>query len=244
VKKTFINILIVVFIFMLSGCVTPKNSASIPNFKKEYKTKRNIIIVPPSVKMYEVSAAGEEEIQEWTKEAIYNMEISISKKISEKNLLNHKVLALDSLNNEEKNLILSSNNLMYRIAPSINYHALNRSIAKFDEKIKNFDYSIGDSLSKISEDGDLYLFVNGFDKVQSSGKKGVEVAKMIVGALFGIAAGNFGGLTYSTMSLVDGKTGKILWYNYYISQGQVDLREEKGTDAVIEVLLNDLQNTI
>ncbi len=242
-KKNFFYLIFIVSIFLFTGCSAPKNSVVIPNFKQEYKAKKNIIVVPPKIKVYEISAAGEEEMKEWSQLATSNMKQSLEEILASRNLINsYNILDLDTITEEDKTHIVNTNNLMYRVATSITYHALENSFFKFDEKIKNFDYSIGDALAENSNEGDVYLFINAFDKVQSSGKVAVETAKLVIGALFGIAAGDFGGLTYSNIALVDAKTGKILWYNYYISKGQVDLREHSGTNEVVKVLLDDLQN--
>lgn len=243
-RKLFNFLILLSILFVITGCTQPKTSVTIPNFKQEYKSKKKIIIVPPQIKMYEISAAGEEEIVEWTKQATVNMKNSISSEISNKNILNNEILDLTNLSKTDQESVINTQNLMYRVGESINFHALETSFYKFNNKMKNFDYKIGDQLANISQDGDLYLFINGFDKVQSSGKKAVETAKLIIGAIFGVAAGDIGGITYSNITLVDGKTGKILWYKYYFSKGAVDLRTKEGTDVVIKDLLNDLQNYI
>ena len=107
-------------------------------------------------------------------------------------------------------------------------------------KIKNFDYTLGNEVAQIGKTDDILLFINGIDRVQTQGKVAVEAVKAVVGALFGVAAGNFGGETFTTVSLVDGKTGNILWYNYYFSKGTDDLRESVGTDNVVQGLLSEL----
>ena len=245
-KKLANMILYITLSSFIVGCVASKTSASIPNFKQEYEAKKRIVVVPPLVKMYEISTGGlEEEMTQWSTIAKNNLQNSILNTLSQNNFLKYEFVDYSSLSEIEKESILSSQNLMYRISPSINSHSLNISQSKFNEKLKNFDYSIGNSLSNISQDGDLYLFVNAYDKVQSSGKKAAEAVKVIVSALlFGVGTADFGGITYSSISLVDAKTGKIMWYNYYFSKGQVDLRDKKGTDEVVKVLLDDLQSKI
>ncbi|QKF81322.1 hypothetical protein [Halarcobacter ebronensis] len=244
-KKILVPILFSFMALFITGC-SIDYTASIPNFKQEYQTKKRIVIVPPSVKMYEISTGGvEEEISDWSKLAMENMQKSIINNLPKEQQLKYEVINYSTLPEFEKELITNSNNLLFRISPSIHQHALKISVAKFDEKIENFDYTIGDVLSNISETGDIYLFLNAEDRVQTSGKKAAEVTKAIIGALlFGVGVGDIGGITFSSVAMVDAKTGKLMWYNYYISKGAVDLREEKGTDEVVKVLFNGLQSKI
>lgn len=243
-KKIYFSLLLVVITLLLSGCGTAKKSVMVPNLKKEYSNK-NIIVVSPKIKMYEIGTAGQEEIVEWSDIAIENMKQSFKNQIENQETLNYKELSYSSLDQIQLDKLKNTNNLMGRVSSSIQMHANDTSLIKFDAKVKNFDYSIGNSLSNISKEGDLYLFINGYDKVQSSGKVAVETAKAVVGMLFfGVASGDFGGITYSTATLVDGQTGKVLWNNYYFSKGEVDLREKRGTDAVAKALIDELQDNI
>lgn len=230
-----------VTVFLFTGCAKIQTTASMPDYQKKVENKKNIIIVPPMVKVFELSSSGQELMDEWTQTASSNMQASLKNFISNRYSSNYEVLNLDNLSDEQKKIIKDSNNLMYRVTPSIITHALDHSFVKFKDKQKNFDYKLGTDISKINKTDDLFLFINGADSVQTAGKKTVETVKLIVGALLGIGiGGNYGGQTFVAVSLVDGKSGDIVWHNYYTSQGADDLREQISSDKVIQGLLNEL----
>jgi hypothetical protein len=227
--------------FIFTGCANNQTHVSTPNFQKTVQNKQKIIVVPPAVKVYEVSSAGQELIDEWSQTATENMKDTLASYIKDKSEATFLLFNEKDFTAEQNKIIQSSNGLLSRVGNSIHLHALPNAFIPFKEKKENFNYTLGEELALAGKSDDLFLFITATDQVQTAGKKTAETVKLIVGALLGVGiGGDYGGYTFARVSLVDGKTGNILWYNYYLSKGTDDLRQTIGSTNVIKSLLHDL----
>jgi hypothetical protein len=97
-----------------------------------------------------------------------------------------------------------------------------------------FDWSLGPSVVAISRsheaDYALFLFVR--DSYASAGR----VAVIVVAALLG--AGVPGGAQVGFASLVDLKTGNIVWFNR-LARGHGDLRTPDAAAETVKALVSD-----
>ena len=102
-------------------------------------------------------------------------------------------------------------------------------------KKDKFDWTLGPDAAVLGEeyDADYALFVYMRDSFASSGR----MAVILVGALFGV--GVPGGQQIGFASLVDLRTGQILWFNRLFSEVG-DLREPESAHTAVEYLLDEL----
>ena len=102
-------------------------------------------------------------------------------------------------------------------------------------KGKNLDWSLGPGVTALRDhyNGDYALFVYVRDSYSSPGRTAV----IILGAIAGI--GVQGGTQVGFASLVDLRTGKIVWFNRLISSTG-SLKEDKPAAATVKNLLAGL----
>ena len=98
-----------------------------------------------------------------------------------------------------------------------------------------FDWSLGSGVSEIGAkyDADYLLFVFYRDYQASGGR----VAFSILAAAFGVAVGT--GYEGGFASLVDLKTGDVVWFNT-VAVGSGEMRDPNGARMAVEGLFKDI----
>ena len=98
-----------------------------------------------------------------------------------------------------------------------------------------FDWTLGEGATALRQDtdADYALFVYFRDSFSSPGRK----ALIFAAALFGV--GVPGGVQTGFASLVDLRTGNIVWFNTHLS-GEADLREAESATTSTQALLTGL----
>src|SRR5215213_3329402 len=86
---------------------------------------------------------------------------------------------------------------------------------------------------------DYALFVFVRDSYSSAAKKALDVLTVIAGAAVGVGVVPTGGIQVGFASLVDLRTGNIVWFNRAID-GMGDLREETEDSPAADQLLKDI----
>jgi hypothetical protein len=105
--------------------------------------------------------------------------------------------------------------------------------------MKNFDYSIGPIDKILQKHGtDALIFVYGFDEISTGGRKALQAAGIIAGALTGVVVLPRSGFTVINAAIVD-PSGAVLWYNVKGSQGGYDLRNPESATNFIRSVLSD-----
>jgi hypothetical protein len=102
------------------------------------------------------------------------------------------------------------------------------------ENKSGFDWTLGPGVSDLREAtaADYALFTYVRDSYTSSGR----AAMMVVGALLGVAVG--GGVQVGFSSLVDLRSGRVLWFNFLID-ATGDLRDAEGARETVADLLEE-----
>jgi hypothetical protein len=106
---------------------------------------------------------------------------------------------------------------------------------KLPSKNKQFDWSLGPEIRQIGEDkdADYALFVFYRDEQASGGRIALAV---IVAAAGGYASA---GAEYGFASLVDLKSGDIVWFNV-VSAGSGEMRDAVGAETAVRALFRDI----
>jgi len=239
--RKYILILFLEAIF-LSGC------AGVPIRKNTYfdnyfSSPREVAIMPIDFKAYKWTAGGlREEMDEWemqTKNLLLNL---VKQKLE--SFLNIKVSIIESNVAPELKRFLNEQNGLYRaVAQSIITHTY-APVATFPQKLKYFDYTLGSEINQMNSlsTADSLLFLSGSRTYWTGGKIAVSALSMIAAAAVGISVVPVGIPDWLAVSLVDTKTGDIIWFKYYgqpnASVG--DLREPGVVAATVDSLLKDL----
>lgn len=114
---------------------------------------------------------------------------------------------------------------------------------------KGLDWTLGEDAVRLGQKTgyDYALFLHGEDEVASGGRVALGILGL-AGCIVGFCAPNIGGaqqLDYA--SLVDLKTGKVVWFNVVLAASQVpgiklgDLRTQQGAQQMVERLLGRMK---
>jgi hypothetical protein len=98
---------------------------------------------------------------------------------------------------------------------------------------KTLDWTLGQGAQALGQayDADYALFTYGRGSYSSAGRK----AMMVAGALLGVGV-PLGGQT-AFASLVDLKTGRVVWFNVARAGPQADMRDAEGAKLLVSSLL-------
>ncbi|MEO7602582.1 MAG: hypothetical protein ABIS39_04890 [Sphingomicrobium sp.] len=114
---------------------------------------------------------------------------------------------------------------------------------------KGLDWTLGQDAVRLGQKSgyDYALFLHAEDQVASTGRIALG-ALGVAGCFVGFCAPNIGGATQlNYASLVDLKTGQVVWFNVVRARSQVpgikfgDLRNREGADQMIERLLGRMR---
>jgi hypothetical protein len=103
------------------------------------------------------------------------------------------------------------------------------------------DWSLGEGVVELHQatGADYALFTYVRDSYSSGGRKALRVFAMLAGAALGSYVDIGGGQQIGVATLVDLRTGQVVWHNVMAKQTG-DLRDEKGTKATVDQLLKGL----
>jgi hypothetical protein len=200
-----------------------------PGFSKLPSTAK-IVLMPIDIELFSLTAGGVQEPQaEWTDQASKHLTSAVEKKMT---ALNTPFFHLKDDTNQTINDLNSLNGV---VSSAIAIHQMLG--IKLPTKEGKLDWSLGETVQEIqkatSADYGLFFYVR--DSYASAERK----AAMIALALLGV--GISGGVQVGYASLVDLKTGQIVWFNL-LSRGSGDLRDPESADNTLQALLNEFPN--
>jgi hypothetical protein len=189
--------------------------------------------MPLDVELFELTAGGVQEPQaEWTKAALNNMHAALEDAARQ-----YRVKLVDyqpELGTPEDQATGQELLKLHRaVGGSVLVH---HYIPGFNlpTKGEKFDWSLGPSAAAIARSQGasyaLFLFVR--DSYASAGR----VAVIVVGALLGV--GVPGGAQVGFASVVDLKTGDIVWFNR-LARAEGDLRTPQAAGETVKALVSD-----
>lgn len=213
----------------LVGCAS---SASVKQVDRLESVTANpkILIMNPDVKYYLLTVGGVPQPQaEWTEAARNNFSTSLNAFAKERGVNAITSNDSDQLTDTE----ISYQKLYSAVGASILTHHFGNF--KLPTKKGSFDWSLGPGIAFLGEKygADYALFSYYRDYQASGGRTAFAFLAAMVGV--GIAAGGEGGFA----SLVDLRTGDIVWFNR-VASGVGELREKDGARAAVDFLLKDL----
>ena len=103
------------------------------------------------------------------------------------------------------------------------------------------DWTLGPGVSELraATGADYALFTYVRDSYASGGRTALRVFAMIAGAAVGSYIDIGGGLQAGVATLVDLRTGQVVWFNL-MAKGSGDLRDEKGATTTAATLLRNM----
>jgi len=215
---------------IFAGCATSQNVQQIDRLES-VKENPHVILMPPDIRYYLLTAGGVSEPHaEWTEAAQANFTTAIGNfaeaigtdlTIVDRNNLGATHIEYEKLHSAVGLTILQHQFGMFKL-PSKGNGAV-------------FDWSLGPEISALADehDADYGLFVYYRDYQASGGR--VAFAVLAAAAGVGVATGSEHGFA----SLVDLRTGDVVWFNV-VNVGAGELRDEASAAATVDALFKDI----
>jgi hypothetical protein len=215
---------------VISALTVSSAWAQSKNLAPDFTTRpleSKLVIVPADIELFSLSAGGIQEPKaDWTEAATKHFAASLKAK---SNLLGTNVTTVKETDLDD---LAELSALHGSVATSVFVYHMLGAAGGLPTKDGKLVWSMGDAVKPLREKtgADYALFTWVRDSYASAERKAAIVALAILGV--GIA----GGAQIGYASLVDLKTGQIVWFNN-LARGFGDLREEKPALETVEALL-------
>jgi hypothetical protein len=212
----------------LVGSVWAQSKNLAPNFSSRPASSK-LVVVPVDIELFSVSAGGVPEPKaDWTQDATKHFNTSLKAKST---LLGGNVTSLGESDVDE---FAELNALHGAVATSIFVYHMFGGAGGLPTKDGKLQWSLGDAVKPLQEKtgADYALFTWVRDSYASSERKAAMVAMALLGV--GLA----GGVQIGYASLIDLRTGQVMWFNN-LARATGDLREEKPALETVEALLRN-----
>lgn len=235
------SVLIAAVLVLTTGCVaTPdwyrkyqQPHRAHPDLARRTQGVKTVGLLPPDIKIYELSAGGDTELRDdWSaagREAVLK---ALGEAFKERGIA-VRPLAVD----KDMQGALEDLTALYRaVSYSIVEHTYKHP--PFQTKLENFDYSVGpvdDVLRR--QQADLFLIVYGIDEISTSGRKALRGVGLVLGSVTGQQVLSQG-TTALNIALLD-RSGAVLWYKIAGDDGGYDLRDSNSARKFVQRLVAD-----
>ncbi|MEO6114487.1 MAG: hypothetical protein ABIP07_08590 [Sphingomicrobium sp.] len=234
-------------IVALSGCVTTRQYADVEFAPPQGDYK--LLVMRPDVSVGSVTTGGLVEPRaDWTETARAKVIAALK---AQQGVRGGNVRILDrrdSLPGVDADTIAELERLHYAVGSSIALHKYSGAYLP-TKRGKGLDYTLGeDAITLGRRTGyDYALFLHAEDSFASDGRVALQLLG-IAGCLVGFCAPNIGGAgQFAYASLVDLRTGEVVWFNVLSAGSQVagikmgDLRTDAGAAQMVDRLLDRMK---
>lgn len=227
-----------------AGAITAPKTATDASGNK-IKITGSIVVIEPDIELSLVTAGGmQEPRKEWSDSARRLYPLAVQKIISSRGGAQKPDYDVpDNLDpNSRQGQIIRLNQA---VAFSIAQYSVTGSVlaTKKDPKTGKplLDWSLGEGVIELQQatGADYALFTYVRDSYASGGRTALRVFAMLAGAAVGSYVDIGGGAQIGVATLVDLRTGRVVWHNVMAKQSG-DLRDEKGTNATADQMLKGL----
>lgn len=198
-------------------------------------TGARVLLIPTAIELYEVTVGGLLEPKaEWTTSAKTHIAAALKEELAKKNaMLLHYQAPRNDPAKEAAHIQLIKLHDVVGGAILTHYFGLGPSLPTKEGK---FDWSLGQDARLLREnfDADYALFILIRDSYASSGRM-AAAAMMSALYLFPVSPG---GQQVGFASLVDLRTGDLVWFNW-LARGTGDLRQADTARDTVAALLTD-----
>lgn len=234
-------------VYLLSACATTEPYRVNPRFQQQSERIRTIAILPAQVTVYQIDAGGmREEMTEWSAQARNHILSAIEHQLTTK-----MKAQVDNITEElldENKPRWEDTHALYNVVSAMillhTYQNPNLPNHYFEEKRKNFDYSLGGDVQALAKGASALLLVEAEDHIWTGGRVALQALGVILGIGAGVATGvviipQLGGGTVMKAALVDSVTGDILWFNAVGAGAGTDLRDVASATHMVSELFKD-----
>jgi len=240
-----------VFLFSIvvlaSGCAVGPLSRAHPSLTDKLKGFRNVAIISPRVDIFYLETGGlPEKRDDWSEQARKNILVAVQSELQSKTKLAIQPSSRSPVDPEAQTIIDRTYGLFEAVSQSVLLHTYHpRPEYRFEDKIENFDYSLGDGVKPLTfGESDSLLLVTGKDHIWSDGRKALQALGVVLGIGAGVATGmviipQLGGGTDLQAALVDGRSGDLLWYHAVGGGAGHDLRDPESAASLVKNLFSE-----
>jgi hypothetical protein len=217
----------------LGGCATSNNVRATTAAFDWSQAQKKVVIVQPDVVLSELTAGGMTEPRaDWTKAAREAMTKSFDAFMAKKGVA---VVALEDLTDPHEIQLVK---LHDAVGGAVLIHTV--AGVKLPTKTTALDWTLGPGTNtmrdKYGADYAMFVFVR--DSYATAGREAVIAGSLVLCAVTGVCPAIQGGTLVAFVSLVDLRTGNIVWFNLY-GAGAGDLRSDKKMDTFVNTLLKE-----
>jgi hypothetical protein len=229
-----------------AGCVQTRQIADV-HFTPP-QGDYDLLVMRPDVTVNALTTGGMAQPRaDWTEQARANLITALKTQQSQQG---GKVLVLDRRNqlpNVSEQTVADLERLHQAVGQSIALHKF-MGAALPTKRGKGLDYTLGrDAVELGRKTGyDYALFVYAEDNIASTGRTALQVLG-IAGCVVGFCAPSGGGNQFAYASLVDLRTGEVVWFNVLQTGSQLpgvtfgDIRKPEGAAQMIDRLLGRMK---
>lgn len=229
-RKRSAKLLVLIFsILLVSGCAVTQTAQQIDKLDTVRENPR-VVLMPPDIRYYLLTAGGVAEPHaEWTDAARANFATAIQDYADS---IGTDLTLVDPDNVSPREVQYETLHSAVGVTILINHFGM----MKLPSKGGQFDWTLGPEINAIGEehDADYALFVYYRDYQASGGRVAFAV---LAAAVTGAAAST--GSESGFASLVDLRTGDIVWFNV-VGAGSGELRDPAGAAAAVNTLFKDI----
>jgi len=204
-----------------------------PELDRRARAVRVVGLLPPDIKIYELSAGGVTELRdEWSAAGRDAVVQGLTEVFTERGIA-IKPLTVD----RDQQRTVDDVTVLYRaVSSSIIEHTY--KMHPFHTKLERFEYSVGavDTLLQKSQ-ADALVIVYGVDEISTNGRKALRGVGLVLGTVTGQPVVS-SGMTALNIALVD-RSGAVLWYKIAGDSGGFDLRDAKSARSFVQRLVAD-----
>lgn len=220
---------------LLAGCTTTSVHTSKTATISWTEPEKRVVVMDPDVELGELGASGIVDWRaDWTKTGKDFVDDDVHA-----DLVAHGIQIVDSgkLTDEHATQL---EKLHGAVGDAILLHVVTGGNFALPTKTDPLDYTLGPGVRTLRDkyDADYALFIRVRDTYSSPSRKALQVAGML-GAIVGVAIVVPGGQQVAYASLVDLKTGNVVWFNL-LRSGSGDLREASSAQSAVGSLLQGL----
>lgn len=208
---------------MLTACAVTQSATFSGQFDRPPANSR-VLVMTPNVQLAILSAAGIPEPREdWSVSGRDNLASSLAAHVQSKN---HAPSALDPATAME-----GRTGQIIRLHDAVGGALMSRQMLPTQRD--RFEWTLGEGVRElgVAHNADYALFVGAVGTYASAGRVAVMIGLAALGV--GIPLGN----QVAYASLVDLRTGNIIWFNLAVAAPNQDMRSAEGAQALVQTLL-------
>lgn len=222
------RLLIVVACLLAAACTTTNTKTAMQVTAPP--TGSRILLVEPDVQLSLLTTVGLSEARaDWSQEATTNLQNALQASVANDS---HTFRIVDP-----ETAMGGRTGQLMRLHEAVGSSILvfDYGLLKLPTHAAGFDWTLGEGARALAEeyDADYALFTFARGNYASGGR----VAAVVVMAAFGVGVPMGGQQMFA--SLVDLRTGQVIWFNFAVAGPHADMRSPEGASTLISEIMKD-----